>query len=125
MVIRKLRKIWGKIGEVLKKTGKSEEKLENFEKHWKIWGKIGKFWKKLGDLEKIQKSRENWERTSNETRKFGEKSEKIFGEKKKSPEKWGENYAKIKIQAKMQKKNPKKKSQENSGIFVLDFSFAI
>ena len=56
---------------------------------------------------------------------WGKIRKDFWREKKKSPEKWGKNYAKIKIQAKMQKKNPKKKSQENSGIFVLDFSFAI
>ena len=54
---------------------------------------------------------------------FEEKSEKIFGKKKKKKRsrKMGEKYPKITIQGKMQKKNPRKKIQENIQIFFFGF----
>ena len=64
----------------MKNTGKFEEKLESFDKNWEIWKKSKNL---VRNEKKPQMKPENFE----------EKSEKIFGKKKKKkgPEKWGEN----------------------------------
>ena len=82
----------------MKNTGRFEEKLENFEKNWKIWKRSKNL---VRNERKPQTKPEN----------LG-KNQKRFLARRKSPEKWGKKYPKIKIQAKMQEKNPRKKIQE-------------
>ena len=90
-----MRKNW----KILKKKLENlSEKLEYFEKNWEIW-------KKSKNL--VRTEREPQTKPEN----LGQ-NQKRFLARRKSPEKWGKKYPKVKIQAKMQKKNPRKKIQE-------------
>jgi hypothetical protein len=89
--LESLRKNW----KTLKNTGQFEGKLENLEKNWKIWKKSKNL---VRNERKPQTKPEN----------LG-KNQKRFLARRKSPEKWGKKYPKIKMQKKKSKeKNPRK-----------------
>ena len=82
-----LRKNW----KILIQTGKLLKKTENLRKNWKILKQNWKIWKKSKNLVRNEK------KPQMKPENFEEKSEKIFGKKKKKkkgPEKWGKNIQK-------------------------------